>query len=367
MPTTRPVARRTPVLLAFLVMAAAFVGFHPAGAQDELPEGEPAPGEPIPADDERGIVHSWAMAPAGAGSGSQSGDRANLSYAMAPGTLVTDRVTLFNFSNVPLTFDIFPIDATNNDDGAFTPASPDADQEGIGAWVTVPVELLEVPAGEAASFDIVVNVPPDARPGDHAGALLAANDTKGTSPDGRVVNLDRQTGTRVYIRVDGPLAPELAVADLGTDYTPQLNPLDGAATVTYRIENRGNVRLAGTHQVSVSGPLGLMKTSGEVHELPELLPGESLEFTETLDGVAATGASFASVDLEPLTIDGSEADVQAIDRRAIGLAVPYLLVALLVVGGLVWLARRRYRRHRRDDAPPSAGRHDELLLEPQPT
>ena len=354
--------------LLVLVVAVALGAFGPAGAQEqpEVPE-EATAGEPIAEDDEHGVVHSWALAPAGAGSGSQSGDRANLSYEMAPGTLVTDRVTLFNFSNVPLTFDVFPIDATNNDDGAFTPAPSGAAPEGVGAWVTVPVEQLEVPAGEAASFDIVVNVPPDAEPGDHAGAILASNDTRGTSPDGRVVTLDRQTGTRVYIRVDGPLAPELAVADLNTDYTPRVNPLDGAAEVTYRIENRGNVRLAATHQVSIAGPFGLMKSSGEVHELPELLPGESLEFTETIEDVAATGASFTTVDLEPITVDGSEAEVTAEDRSAIGLAVPYLIVALLVVAGLVWLARRRYRKHAQDLPPPAASVPDDRILKPPAT
>ena len=43
---------------------------------------------------------------------------------------------------------------------------------------------------------------------------------------------------------------------------------------------------------TVSGPFGLLETSGAVRALPELLPGESLEFTETIDGVAATAAGF---------------------------------------------------------------------------
>ncbi|MFZ6004529.1 MAG: hypothetical protein ACOYXM_11425 [Actinomycetota bacterium] len=351
-----------------LFLAVALAALAPAAAQ-EVPDGGSGatPGEPIPEDSDLGIVHSWALTPAGAGDGSQSGDRANLSYEMAPGTLVTDRVTLFNFSNVPLEFEVFPVDAQNNDDGAFTPLPPDVDQTGVGAWVKLPVDKLEIPAGDAATFDIVVSVPLDARPGDHAGAILASNDARGTSPDGRIVTLDRQTGTRVYIRVDGELNPELAVADLGTHYSATANPLGGSAEVTYRVENRGNVRLAGTHQVTIGGPLGLMRRSGPLHELPELLPGESVEFTETIDDVAATVAAFTEVDLEAIRSDGSDADVGADDRRSIGLAVPYLIIALLVVGGLVRFARRRFQRHR-DDPPPSASGHvREIVLEHQPT
>lgn len=365
MPST-PVLRQLAALLLLLAVAVGAAG--PARAQDADEEPEaPTPGVPVPDDSELGVVHSWALAPAGAGDGSQAGDRANLTYQMAPGTVVTDRVTLFNLSNVPLDFELYPIDAENNDEGALTPTRTDAEQTGVGAWVQLPEETLSLGPGQQADFNIAITVPPDARPGDYAGAILASNDARGTSPDGRIVTLDRSTGTRVYLRVDGPLTPELAVADLGLDYTSELNPLGGAATVTYRIENRGNVRLAGTHQVSVSGPLGLLETSGEVHELPELLPGESLEFTETLDGVAATGASFATVDLRPLTVDGTEDDVKADDRRAIGLAVPYLLVALLVVAGLVWVARRRYRRHSGDEVLPTGGQHDDIVLERQPT
>lgn len=363
MSSSRRVCRRA---LPVLVLALGLGALGPAAAQEEVPE-QPPPGEPIPADDDRGIVHSWALAPSGAGGGSQTGERANLTYEMAPGTVVTDRVTLFNFSNVELTFDVFPIDATNNDEGAFTPLPQDAEQTGVGAWVTIPVDQLTVPAGQAASVDLVINVPPDAPPGDHAGAVLASNDARGTSPDGRIITLDRQTGTRVYIRVDGPLRPELAVARLATHHTPKVNPLDGSAEVTYRIENRGNVRLAGTHRVSVSGPLGLLRRSGELRHLPELLPGEGLEFTETIDGVAATVAAFTEVDLEPLTVDGSEDDVKADDRTAIGLALPYLLIALLIAAGLVWVARRRYRKHgdRRPHRAPE--RRPEVELEPQPT
>ena len=71
------------------------------------------------------------------------------------------------------------------------------------------------------------------------------------------MRLDRRTGTRLLIRVNGPLTAELAVTDVSTDYSPALNPLAGSATVTYVVENRGNTRLGGTATAAVGGPFGI--------------------------------------------------------------------------------------------------------------
>lgn len=332
--------------IAALLLTAGAVGFLPAAAQtaDQDAPTVPTPGLPVPDDSDSGVVHSWALAPAGASGGSQAGDRANLTYEMTPGTSATDRVTLFNLSNVPLEFEVFPVDAENNDDGAFTPRDRDDDHAGVGAWVRLPTDKVTLGPRQQADFDIAIVVPPDARPGDHAGAILASNDARGEGPDGRIVNVDRQTGTRVYVRVDGELQPELVVARLDTHYTPRAHPARGIARITYRVENRGNVRLGGTHQVSVGGPFGLFRKSDAVRDLPELLPGESLEFTATIRNVAATVAAFTTVDLEPVAVDGADDEIKADDRRAIGLAMPFLLLALAVVAVLIRIARNRYRK-----------------------
>ncbi len=188
-------------------------------------------------------------------------------------------------------------------------------------------------------------MPIDARPGDHAGAILASSEAVGTGPEGDIITLDRRTGSRLYVRVDGPLQPELAVEDLSTTYTPTLNPLDGRAEVRYRIVNRGNVRLAASHRASLSGPLGLLQTSTATEEVPELLPGESIEITRTLEDVAATGVLFTDIDLDPAAVSGDE-QLEPAGRRSFGFAVPFTVVAALLVLGLVLYARRAYLRHR---------------------
>lgn len=303
------------------------------------------PGLPVP--EGTGEVHSWALAP---GDGSlEAGERPNLAYQLPPGGSAEDVVTLYNFSNVSLTFRLYSTDAFNNEDGSFDVLPGDETPTDVGTWLSLPTDALTVPAGQQATFPITVRVPTDARPGDHAGALLASSETVSNGPDGDTVTLDRRTGTRVYVRVDGPLQPELAVEDLTTSYSPELNPLDGSAEVSYTVVNRGNVRLAATHALTIGGPFGMFSESLPAEEIVELLPGEQVTFTRQLDGVSATALQFTEVDLVPRSLSGEDDEIVVDDGRAFGLAIPFTIVALLLVAVLAWFARRAYLRHRDED------------------
>lgn len=295
------------------------------------------------APDDRGVVHSWALAP---GDGSQdSGARPNLSYELPPGGKADDVVTLYNYSNVALTFDLYATDAFNNEDGSFDLLASDKKPKGVGTWFTLPAPTVTVPAGKLATFPITITVPPDARPGDHAGGLLAASRAAGTSPDGDVVTLDRRTGSRVYVRVEGPLQPGLSVQEVSTTYAPALDPASGAAVVRYRIANTGNVSMEATHRASVAGPFGLLRRSAAKETVRELLPGESVDFVRKFDDVPATVLAFAKIDVDPQPVNGGADDAAAAGASAFAFAIPFTVLAAAVVFGLVRFARRSYRRH----------------------
>ncbi|MEQ1785806.1 MAG: DUF916 domain-containing protein [Acidimicrobiales bacterium] len=337
------------VLLAATVTAVALGALAPPSWGQDPPSDPTAPqADPGAQPAEQGVVHSWALAPAGSTDASQPGNRSTLTYEAAPGAEIDDAVTLFNYSNVQLTFRLYATDAFNNDDGAFDLLTGDEQPTDVGSWITVAQETLTVPARSQVTVPISVEVPADATPGDHAGAVLASSVAQGTGAEGKVVNLDRRTGSRVYLRVDGALDPDLVVEAATTPYTPARHPVDGTAEVTYRIRNRGNVRLRGTHSVSVAGFLGLGRKRTPTEELPELLPGEDFTVTVTLAGLPATGLAFTEVHLQPASIDGDDSDLGAAGRSAIAFAPPLTLI----LGGLaVWLAlyaRRAYGRHRRD-------------------
>lgn len=341
--------RRLAAALAVAVAGALVVPASLAGAQATDPDpGEAGGDAPIGEGDQVGdgdIVHSWTLVPAAAEHPERAGSyRPNLSYEAAPGATIDDAVTVFNYGTVPLTFAVFGTDAFNNPDGDFDLLPTDEQPEDVGSWVTLAQRNLTVAPGKAVTVPITIAVPADARPGDHVGAVLASAPVQGTGPDGKLVEFDRRTGTRLYVRVEGPLAPELAVTGIRTVYQPALNPLDGSATVTYRIENRGNVRLGAKHRVSVSGPLGIGTRRSPADELAELLPGEDVTFTTTLDGVLAGGVALTDVTVDPIPI-GDAAEVETATGRSTTIALPLTVLATVLAAALGLYARRAYRRH----------------------
>lgn len=316
------------------VIAAVAVGAlaGPSFAQEEIPS----------ADVE--VVHSWALSPAGSADPGESGNRPVFSYEAAPGAKIDDALTLFNYSNVPLAFELYATDAFNNESGAFDLLPGDEEPEEVGTWVALPTPSVIVPAKSQATMPFTVTVPADATPGDHAGAILASSVARGTGPDGKLVDLDRRTGSRMYIRVAGDLHPELAIENVETSYKPSLNPLSGTAEVTYRIRNRGNVRLSGSHDASIAGPLGFGRKTSASQGLPELLPGEEVTVKVSLKGVPAGVLDSTKVRLRPTPVDGTDGDLEPVGRSSLALALPVSVILIAIITALGLRARRQYRR-----------------------
>lgn len=317
--------------------------------------GQPAPPAPVPTiplltpkPDPGEVVHSWALAPS-YNDPKQGGSRTNLSYEVPAGTNFGDQVTLFNLGNAELTFRIYSTDAYNTGDGLFELLRGDQKPTDIGSWVALPKDEITVPPGMQVTIPVTIRVPVTAAPGDHAGGILAASATQGSSPDGTTVTLDRRTGVRMYVRVAGPLAPKLTVEKLKTSYRRSLNPFSGKAEVTYRIENRGNVRTAGQQSVSVSGPFGLFTRHKASTEVPELLPGQATNVRVTFKGVAALGVDVGRVRLVPAPV--GSAVLKSATWKSYVIALPFAIVAAVLVLGLLLRARRAYVRRQQEPAP----------------
>jgi hypothetical protein len=308
---------------------------------------EPAPDEPVPAgssaDDPAGteIVQSWALAPLATGSG---GNRPELSYQASPGSTIDDKVVLYNLGNVPMEFRVYATDAFNNDDGQFDLLPGDELPTDVGSWVQLAADRVVVDPGQQATIPIRITIPADAAPGDHAGAIVASSIASADNGDGTVIDVERRTGTRLYIQVAGPLTPVLAITEVAADYPIAINPWSAPLEVRFRVENRGNVRLGGTPEVTVAGPFGLGRRTVSLPEMAELLPGESTEITG-LVGAPALLFLTTTVRIDPVGA-ASVGDVESAQGSARVFAPPLvvLLVALAIIFGL--LAVRAYRRHR---------------------
>ncbi len=358
-------------LIAVVVPGSAVAwSFPTAATPPSLPPTDsstpPADGaDPAAAGAEVEIVQSWTLTPGGGQEGDAASNRPDLTYQVAPGATIDDTVIVYNLGNVPLLFRIYATDAFNNDDGQFD-LIPGADVPvDAGSWVTLVQEDITLEPGKQATIPFTLRVPIDATPGDHVGAIVAANIQTTDNGDGQVIDVERRTGTRLYLQVDGPLNPDLAVVDLTTDYHHSANPFGGTADVSFTIENRGNVRLGGTPVVEFSGPLGLAKKTITLPEIPELLPGEEVALTTEVDGAAALFLDTTTVKIEAADVAERGESTSTVSKdRTFAPPVFILLVALVILFGV--LARRAYLRRQRAATPVAriAGHHVAGELDP---
>jgi hypothetical protein len=302
--------------------------------------GSGAAGTPA-TDSGNGIVESWAVAPAAADA--TSGNRPDLTYSAAPGATIKDAITVYNYGNVQETFNVYATDAFNNADGKFDILAGDKKAVDAGSWLRLDQGVLTVPPGKQVTVPISITIPADATPGDHVGAVVASSGTVGTSPDNKVITLDRRTGTRLYVRVTGKLNPDLHVANVVTDYHQSVNPLGGTANVTFRVENRGNVRLGGKVTVAISGPFGLLEKKVTLPELDEVLPGQKFDLKAELKDVPAMFLNSTTVKLVPSS-KSAVGDLKSSSGDASNFAPPLLVLGVLLLAIIVVLVLRMRRR-----------------------
>lgn len=336
------------VVVAFLASALPATGV----SATTVPPTTPAPTDSsVPADpaSDPQIIESWTLSPAVPEETPDAGNRPNLSYFLDPGAEVKDAVTVYNFGNVAENFQIYATDAFNDEFGNFAALEADEPPVDVGTWVEFAQSGVTVQPGQQVTIPIVIKVPVDAAPGDHVGAILASSPTIGTGESGQVITLDRRTGTNLLVRVNGELNPELAVTNVDTSYHHSVNSFGGSSTVSFRIENRGNIRLAGTPIISVGGPFGLLGETITLPDISELLPGEELELTAELSGVPALVLNSTEVEVVPIGADGAD----TASSSATTFAPPLALLLVLLAGVLFLLAMRARRRRMLASSAPS--------------
>ncbi len=282
---------------------------------------------------------TWAVEPAGP---EGPGNRDAFVYDVTPGERLVDTVAISNLSVEPLTVAIYAADAFNTADGGFALALEDATQLGVGDWSSLATNLHTIDPRSRVDIPFEINVPADAEPGDHAGAIIAtAADETGTplrseAVPGSSVTLDRRVAARVYLRVDGPLRPALQVTKISLKYEGPATPFQkGATSATYEVLNTGNVRLPVHTELTLGGPFDKSLAEGKARDFTELLPGGTVTIGEPLGDVAPWGRFTATVTL-------TSGDLQ-VRRSVSSLALPWptVLAFAALVGYRVIRRRRR--------------------------
>lgn len=297
---------------------------------------------------------AWGVAPA---NDSEPDGRAAFDYLLDPGTVLHDHVAIVNPGNQPLTLSIYAADADRAVEGGFDLLGHSEESTDVGAWVTLDTATVEVPARTRSIIPFRVTVPDNAEPGDHAGGIVAVLRTD--APQGSSgLDLEQRVGARIYLHVDGPISPSLEVEIVHVDYAASNVVLPwGGLYVVARVRNDGNVRMSGTSNLHVAGPLGIAGRSlDQPAELDELLPGQQTDVEFHLSGVRALGFLTATVTVEPKVV-GAAAVPDDLDlpegrdlvetplpesRDSTGIwAPPWAVLAVVGLAASAWGLRRR--------------------------
>lgn len=335
-------------LLVGLLLGQGALWAAPARAQD--PSAPPSPGADR---------LTWGIQPS---TPNGPTDRAAFELTLEPGEDHVDYIGVSNYSERPIDLVLYASDAFNTADGSFALLSRDEPPTDVGAWIRLQETAVTIPARTRLDIPFLLSVPDNATPGDHVGGIVAALESQASDGSGGNVLVERRIGTRVYLRVDGPLEPSLTVESVEGDFAGSWHPLEGILHLRYVIRNDGNVRLSGRQTITVDGPFGGRLKELRLSGLPEILPGESLPVTFDLPQVPPAGVLTTTVLIEPMRLDEPGIVVgEATEGSATTLAIPWmalgiaLIVVELVAGGWWWRRRQQRRTQAKLTAAHAAG------------
>lgn len=281
-------------------------------------------------------------------------------YQATPGAQKTDYIAVSNYSTSPLKLRIYATDAYNTADGGFTVLPLATKPRDVGLWVSFPTTVVTLQAKSSQILPFTLKVPNDAKPGDHVGGIMLSLTTQAADSKGGQIEVESRVGTRLQVRVPGALKAQLAVSHVSVTYHGSSIPFgSGSLTVSYTVENTGNVRLSGTQKVHVSSLFGGSQPSLPIADVKELLPGDQERVTATVKSVLPSFSSTAHVSVVPTPVVGDiDPVLAAVDEDSSVATVPWSTILLvLLLGGIggVWVWRRRVRARRAAAAKAKKG------------
>ena len=182
---------------------------------------------------------------------------AYFTYTLEPGASIDDEAVVINSGQEPVNLKLYAADGVTAIGGSTAFAAADEERNGVRSWLSTGVSDLEVAPGESVTVPFTLQVPPDARPGDHVAGWIVEGPPKTGGGQGVGAAVIERVGVAVVIRVPGPTQERLALGELC------LNQETGSNYFEVPVTNEGNVL------TKASGSLSLTTKDGtEVFERP---------------------------------------------------------------------------------------------------
>ena len=196
--------------------------------------------------------------------------RVYFNYLVNPGSVISDAVTVTNQTTSPIAFKLYPADAINGQGGGYSLNPPQAPLKSVGGWVKLSSIEFTLPGHSLANVPFSLDVPNGLTPGDYAGGIVLSTVNPSVEKRGNLTfNVFQSVGTRIYVRIRGPLHPALSITQLAVSTSGFAGYVGGpvSSTVTYTLTNTGNQLLNPTAKLSLSPLLGSAATVPPRHLL----------------------------------------------------------------------------------------------------
>jgi hypothetical protein len=288
----------------------------------------------------------------------------HFNYALVPGQSIADGIVVENFTDRALNFHVYGADLLTAAGGGLAPAQPTAPMREVGAWITVSVALVTIPAHSQFTDAFTLALPGSVFPGEHLGAVVAAADV-GVTPQGSPI--EARTALIAVVTVPGTVRSSASLTALRGS-----TAISGQIGFGVTLSNTGNVLL------TYSGSIKIVAGDGARVAVLPLTPTDAYVVPQGRVPLAAIwkkraplSGTFRAQATVTILADGSPVGTLTSQSVVFTFAPAFplsiigvcALALLLVLAPTTWLLRRRRRSLRTRGRMPttiSAARLDSL-------
>lgn len=194
-----------------------------------------------------------------------------------PGQVIKNTIKIENVSKVPLKIQAKPQNFVAYGEGGQVALTEEGSTYSISQWLEIKNTSFTVPADSFYLADFTINIPKNAEPGSHYGAVVFSTvPEKPVNGTGAV--LAQEIGSLILIKLPGNVFEDAKIIS----FTPQENVFkEPKITFNTLIENTGNIHVKPYGFISIYNILGKKVGSIEVKGR-NILPGSRRLFTDEM-------------------------------------------------------------------------------------
>jgi len=178
------------------------------------------------------------------------GTRSWFVYEADPGTVIKDKVEIFNQDDQATTVNVAVLDGATTNDGGYTLVGAIDQNKDIGTWAQLSKTQVTLPAKSKTTIDLTITVPENADVGSHAGGVVAWRSTDGEPRGDAQLKVVTRVAARMYLTVPGDIIRKLDISNVRHTITK------GVLYFHMTFHNDGNVTLTPEANISLRGIFG---------------------------------------------------------------------------------------------------------------